>query len=128
MFFDYILKNGCSVLYPIYKGTYERKDGQEVRGGRTHQYTEWLIKWTKDFSRSIDYLETRSDIDTSKIGFYGHSWGGDLGGIIPAVEDRLKVNILIVGGFGTRRYPEADQINYVPRIQIPTLMINLTYL
>jgi serine/threonine protein kinase len=127
MLLDYILKNGRSVLYPVYKGTFERKDSQEVTWGQTHQYTEWLINWTKDFSRSIDYLETRSDIDTSKIGFYGHSWGGDLGGIIPAVEDRLKVNLLIVGCFGLRHYPEAEQINYVPWIKIPTLMLNGIY-
>ena len=87
-----------------------------------------MIKWVKDFSRTIDYLETRNDIDTSKLGFYGHSWGGRLGGIIPAVENRLAVNILIVGGLSnTKPYPEADGINYVPRIKIPTLMLNGRY-
>ena len=72
----------------------------------------------KDFSRSIDYLKTRTDIDTAKLGFYGHSWGGHLGGIIPAIEERLSVNILITGGFAdfrSRDYPEADEINYVSR-------------
>ena len=58
---------------------------------QSHQYTEYLIEWIKDLSRSIDYLETRTDIDTNKIGFYGVSWGGALGGIIPAVEDRLEI-------------------------------------
>ena len=75
------------------------------------------------------YLGTRKDIDITKIGFYGHSWGGIIGGIIPAVEDRLKVNILIVGGFCPwgRAYPEADAVNYIPRIKIPTLMLNGRY-
>ncbi len=87
-------------MYPVYKGTFERIDGHDISYALiiSHQYTERLIKWVKDFSRSIDYLETRTDIDTTKLGFYGHSWGGWMGGIIPAVEERLEVNILVVGG------------------------------
>ena len=47
-----------------------------------------------------------------------------MGGIIPAIEDRLKVNILIVGGF----YGEFEEmVSYVPRIKIPTLMLNGKY-
>jgi cephalosporin-C deacetylase-like acetyl esterase len=126
-FLDYLLKNGRAVMYPVYKGTYERSGREEIAWGQTHQYTQWLAKWTKDFSRSIDYLETRSDIETSKLGFYGHSWGGALGGIIPAVEDRIKVNILLVGGFSGRHLPEADILNYVSRIKMPVLMLNGRY-
>jgi len=128
-FIDYVLKSGRAVIYPVYFRTYERNDGQTMHWrSQSHQYTEILIRWVKDFSRSIDYLETRPDIDETKIGFYGHSWGGILGGIIPAVEERLKVNILIVGGFGGgRALPEADGINYVSRIKIPTLMLNGKY-
>ena len=130
--FDYILKSGRAVVYPVYKGTFERNDGMtiEMHGpSETHQYTERLVKWVKDFSRTIDYLETRPDIDTKKLGYYGHSWGGIIGGIIPAVEQRLAVNILIVGGFSPwgNALPEASAINYVPRIKIPTLMLNGRY-
>jgi dienelactone hydrolase len=127
-FGEFILKSGRAVLFPIYKGTFERNDGLTLEmslPNHSREYKEWLIKWVKDFSRSIDYLETRSDIDKNKIGFYGISWGGILGGIIPAVEKRLAVNIMLVGGFGgTHEYPEADAINYVSRITIPTLMLN----
>jgi dienelactone hydrolase len=127
-YIDYIIKNGRAVVYPVYKGTFERNDGQEgIWNFQSHQYTQWLITWTKDVSRTIDYLETRPDIDTSKIAFYGHSWGGITGGIIPAVEERIKLNILITGGFLGKAFPEADQINYVPRIKIPVLMLNGKY-
>lgn len=131
-FFDYILKSGRAVVFPVYRGTYERNGGMTLgmdNRSQTHQYTERLIKWTQDFSRTIDYLETRSDIDADKLGFYGHSWGGILGGIIPAVEERIKVNILICGGYdsGGKALPEADAVNYVPRVKIPTLMLNGRY-
>ena len=128
-YLDFVLKSGRAVAFPIYFRTYERNDGKnDYYPAENHQYTEALVKWVKDFSRTIDYLETRTDIDTGKLGFYGHSWGGRLAGIIPAVDDRLKVNIMIVGGFSnTKPFPEADGINYVPRIKIPTLMLNGRY-
>jgi dienelactone hydrolase len=127
-FLDFILKSGRAVMYPVYKGTYERNDGQ-YKGVRrkSHTYTEYLIKLVKDFSRSIDYLETRPDIDTAKLGFHGHSWGGRLGAIIPAVEERLKVSILNTGGFGLEAFPEADEFNYISRVKIPVLMLNGKY-
>jgi dienelactone hydrolase len=120
-FTDYLLKSGRAVMCPVYKGTFERSD--EAMSDRGHGFTEGTIKWVKDFKRSIDYLETRSDINKRNLGFYGYSWGGYMGGIIPAVEKRLKVNILIVGGFYPLALPEANGINYVPRIKIPTLML-----
>jgi dienelactone hydrolase len=127
-FIDFVLKSGRAVMYPVYFRTYERNDGETSHGARqTHQYTELLIKWVKDFSRSIDYLETRDDIDKEKLAFGGHSWGGIIGGVIPAVEDRLAINILIVGGFWGQAFPEADAINYVSRVKIPTLMLNGRY-
>lgn len=54
--------------------------------------------WVKDCSRSIDYLETRPEIDPTRVAYYGVSWGGGLGGIIPAVEKRVKVGVLLVAG------------------------------
>jgi serine/threonine protein kinase/dienelactone hydrolase len=129
-FIDYFMKNGRAVMLPVYKGTSFRNDGLTIEMSnvnQSHQFTEWLIAWTKDFSRSIDYLETRPDIDTSKLGFLGWSWGGEIGAVIPAVEERLKVNLLVVGGFTGTAYPEADPINYLPRIKIPVLMLNGKY-
>jgi len=129
-YFEYILNSGRAVMFPIYFDTYERNNNQVLTSPpeHTHQYTENLIKWVKDFSRSIDYLETRSDIDMDKLAYYGHSWGGRLGAVIPAVEERLAVNILILAGFTTSKpYPEADDINYVSRVKIPTLILSGRY-
>ena len=122
-FIDYLLKSGRAVMCPIYKGTFERIDEQEPVVLEGHQTLQWFTIWTKDFSRSIDYLETRSDIDCSRIGYYGFSLGGLMGGIIPAVEDRLKVNILIVGGL----HGDGAMVSFVSRIKIPTLMLNGKY-
>jgi len=56
------------------------------------------------------------------------SWGGLLGPVITAVEERLKTSILVAGGFGRRMTrPEASALNYVTRVRIPTLMLNGKY-
>jgi dienelactone hydrolase len=131
MFLSFLVKNGRAVLFPVYKGTFERSDSAlaAIHPGRdTHAYTEYLIQLVKDFRRCVDYLETRPEIDSRKLAYYGMSWGGGLGAIIPAVEERLKASVLCAGGFGGGpRRPEADPINYVTRVRTPTLMLNGRY-
>ena len=84
-----------------------------------------MIAWAKDLRRSIDYLETRPDIDTAKVAYYGLSWGGYLGGLMPAIEPRLKAVVLLVAGLEFQRgLPEVEPINFLPRITIPVLMLN----
>jgi dienelactone hydrolase len=129
-FLSFIVKNGRAVLYPIYKGTFERRDAiMAVLSGPedSHQHHEWGIQFVKDFKRSVDYLETRQDIDSKKLAYYGVSMGGIFGSMIPAVEERLKVSVLIGGGITGSARPEANEINYVTRVKIPTLMLNGKY-
>lgn len=123
---DFILKSGRAVLWPVYKGTYERGDDLMWYFPNTStSYRDHVIQWSKDLGRSIDYLETRPDIDLNKLGFYGYSWGACVGAILPAVENRLKVNVLLGSGFYFQKArPEVDQINFAPRVTIPTLIVD----
>jgi dienelactone hydrolase len=130
MFLSFLVRNGRAVLYPVYKGTFERGSPALVRladGAETHAYTEYLVQLVKDFRRSVDYLQTRPDIDHGKLAYYGMSWGAALGAIIPAVEPRLRASVLVAGGLGGSARPEADLINYVTRVRTPTLMLNGRY-
>jgi serine/threonine protein kinase/dienelactone hydrolase len=125
---SYLLQNGRAVLFPIYTGTFERADPKFLNlQPESHLNTEYYIQVIKELKRSIDYLETRPDIDAAKIAFLGFSWGARLGAIIPAVEERLKVSILKSGGLRAVWRPEINQINYVTRVKIPTLMLNGRY-
>lgn len=123
---DFLVKSGRALVYPIYKGTHERHDDlKSDLQEPTVFYKDHVIMWRKDIGRTIDYLETRSDIQKDKIGFLGWSWGGFLGGIMPAVEKRIKTVVLNVGGMEMHKaLPEADQINFLPRITQPVLMLN----
>jgi len=123
---DFLPKSGRAVMFPIYKGTYERGgDLHSDYAEETTAYKDYVIMWAKDLARSIDYLETRKDIDATRVAYYGLSWGGGLGSIMPAVERRIKANVLYVAGLGFQRaLPEADEINYITRVKQPTLILN----
>jgi len=128
---SYLIKNGRAVVYPVYKGTFERREGLpgslHFRYDDSHEYKDYVVKIVKDFKRVVDYLETRPDIDNEKLAYYGFSWGGIMGSLIPAVEKRLKISIINAGGlemYERKTKPEVDHINYVSRVTIPTLMLH----
>ncbi len=126
----FLLQNGRAVLFPIYKGTFERGSDELLAihtGAATHEYSLFFTKVVKDFKRSVDYLETRPDIDHKKVAYFGFCWGGFVGAIIPAVEDRLRVSVLEIAGFWDFSRPEVNEFNYVTRVKLPTLMLNGKY-
>jgi dienelactone hydrolase len=127
--FDFIMKSGRAFLFPVYKSTYERGDGLGSSvPDETNSYREHVIQWAKDLRRSVDYLESRSDIDADKLAYYGYSWGGRLGGLMTAVEGRFKTAILYVAGFRFQKQkPEVDPFHFVSRVRIPVLMLNGRY-
>jgi dienelactone hydrolase/type II secretory pathway pseudopilin PulG len=123
---DYIIKSGRAVMYPVYKDTFERRTGLTFTDPTTSRtYVEHAVWWVKDVKRSLDYLETRSDIARDNVAFLGFSWGGRLGNIVLAVEPRFKTGVLISGGFPLMQsLPEVKEINFAPRVTIPVLMAN----
>jgi len=123
--FDFIIKSGRAVIFPVYKGTFDRWDDFNSWPKDSIFYRDHVIYWAKDLGRSIDYLETRPDIDHTKLAYEGVSWGAAMGALVPAVEDRLKVLVLVSPGFFLNLHkPEADQINFAPRVTAPVLMLN----
>jgi len=82
----------------------------------------------KDLGRTIDYIESRKDLDPEKIAFWGLSWGAMLGPLLVAVEDRIKTGIVVGGGLSLHRsLPEADPFNFAPYARQPMLMVNGRY-
>ena len=128
--YGFLLKSGRALVVPVYKGMYERRDGF-VSGGRNPPAfrRDHEIAWAKDLGRLLDYLETRKDIDGTKVAYLGTSAGGPEGAHLPAVEKRIKAAILLSGGLQlTIRYlPEGDPFNFAPHVTIPVLMLNGRY-
>jgi eukaryotic-like serine/threonine-protein kinase len=126
---DAVIRSGRAVIFPVYKGTYERGDGMESDvASETNDWRDHVVMWVKDASRAIDYAETRPELDHSRLAYYGYSWGAVMGAIVPAVEPRIKVSVLALGGLDFHRsLPEVDTINYISRVKQPTLMLNGHY-
>jgi serine/threonine protein kinase/dienelactone hydrolase len=123
-FFDYIVQSGRAVLYPIYQGTYERR--VKVMFPGTAQNLEYMTEHYKDLARSIDYLETRSDIDRNKLAYLGVSMGSAEGVIFAALaQDHLKAVVFLDGGYFLYTPPTGgDQADFAPRLKKPVMMVN----
>jgi dienelactone hydrolase len=122
-----LVASGRALIYPVYKGTFDRYE-RYAPGTALSFYRDLTVMVVKDLGRTIDYLETRPDVQSGKLAFFGYSAGGTYGSILPAVETRLKANILVAAGFTQgKSLPEADPINFAPRNTVPTLMLNGRY-
>jgi dipeptidyl aminopeptidase/acylaminoacyl peptidase len=130
------LKSGRAVLYPVYKGTHERNDRKpdyyrklHISGDPTQDYVDYQVMIVRDVRRSLDYLGSRPDIDSRRVAFEGFSWGGFVAPIVLAVERRFSAAIIVLGGLDDvdRPRPEADLLNYAPRVKLPVLMLNGRY-
>jgi formylglycine-generating enzyme required for sulfatase activity/dienelactone hydrolase len=123
---DFIVKSGRAVMYPVYKGTYERQTGLTmVDATPTRAYTEHVVQWIQDLRRSVDYLATRRDVDLTKLAYYGFSWGGSIGSIALALEPRLRLGVFLDGGIWPgEAFPEASDTTFAPRVSVPVLMLN----
>ncbi|MBZ5594183.1 MAG: protein kinase [Acidobacteriia bacterium] len=123
-FIEFVVRSGRAVLFPIYSGTFERRF--EFSG--MNAWRDLVIRWEKDVSRSVDYLETRPDIDHGRLGFYGLSLGANRGPIMCALETRFKTCVLLAGGLSAgAEPPEVDGVNFAPRAHEPLLMLNGRY-
>jgi eukaryotic-like serine/threonine-protein kinase len=126
-FFDYVVQSGRAVLYPIYQDTYERRV-KEVLPGASQDMTLTVERF-KDLGRSLDYLQTRPDIDGRRLAYLGVSMGAAEGVIYATLaQDRFRTVVLLDGGFFLGPAPAGrDQVDFAPRLTKPVLMVNGRY-
>jgi cephalosporin-C deacetylase-like acetyl esterase len=130
--FDFIVRSGRAFLWPIYKGTYERRIEQgwpnAIKGSSANR--DWSVQVYQDLARSIDYLESRDDIDLEKLTYLGLSWGAIDGHVLVALEDRIRKAIFVAGGcwvWHDSYHPAADPAKFAGHIKVPTIMLNGIY-
>ncbi len=125
-----LLRGGRAVLLPLWKGSYERSDGFDPLYDSGANTREHVVQWVSELRRSLDYLETREDIDPDRIGFQGISYGAVWAPVFMAQEPRLKTGLIVVGGFLVVQMgpdgmpPEVDPLHHAPRVTAPVLMLN----
>jgi dipeptidyl aminopeptidase/acylaminoacyl peptidase len=108
----------------VFKGTFERRSPPPAARGRNAQ-RELGRQRSNDLGRTIDYLETRPDIDRTRVAYYALSFGATNGLLLVPLEPRVKAAVLLATGLsGGTPAPERDPVNFAPRLRVPTLMIN----
>ncbi len=127
-FVDYVIKSGRALVYPVYRGTYERRPAGTAMPG-TVGGRELTIQQSKEVRRAVDYLETRPDIaNVKKLAYLGVSQGAAAGVIFLALEDRFQAVVFLDGGFFLMPAAKGeDQADFAPRLKKPLLMVNGKY-
>ena len=123
---DGIPRSGRALVSPVYSGTYERGANRPDKSAGKSP-VQWFSEIVNDLRRTIDYLETRNDIDTKDLALLGLCWGGAKGPIFALYEDRIKSLILVSGCI---RLPVVDpkpKCLLQSLLTIPVLMLNGRY-
>lgn len=74
------------------------------RGGSPVRFTEAdsaeQVQFMTDLQRAVDLLVARPDVDASRLGYVGISYGGAMGALFVGIERRLRTGILVVADGG----------------------------
>ncbi len=120
-----LIQSGRAVVVPFYKGAYERRLERDIYPPEGVQSRNLYMQRSQDLRRTIDYLDTRDDIDTERIAYVGLGWGAQMGPVMIAVEPRIKTGVLLLGGIcACKRHPASDPAHFAARVTIPMLMLN----
>jgi len=61
-----------------------------------HGFKDLIFRTTADYRRALDYLKTRTEINSSNSAVFGYSMGGVAATNLVAVEPRLKAGVICV--------------------------------
>ena len=122
---DFLIQSGKTLIWPAWKGSLNRMPENVTSNEDTlRRFRNQFVAWVNDTDKTLDYLETRNDIDTENIFYLGMSYGALFNTHTLLFENRYKGAILYVGGSFPTYPPLADGINHLPRIKTPFLMLN----
>lgn len=85
---DPLTEAGYAVLVPDYRGWGE----SEGPAGAIYP-----LQQVRDVRAGISYLETRTDVDSERLGVVGVSFGGGHASYIAGVDDRVRAGVSIFG-------------------------------
>lgn len=124
-----VIKSGRALLAVVAEGNFERPWPADLKKP-DYDSVEWqdlIVARFTDYRRGLDYLETRGDIDMSRVGFVGLSSGANNGIILSAVEPRIRSVFLAqagLAGFYKTNRPAANPINFAPHVLQPKHVLN----
>jgi formylglycine-generating enzyme required for sulfatase activity/dienelactone hydrolase len=121
-FLDFVVRSGRAVIWPIYKGSYERWIPTATPSVEQRRL---LFDWRQDVVRLLDVLTRRGDIDAERIAYLGLSYGASVPVPLLSLETRFKAAILMSAGMGgVPGFSDADALNYAGHISMPFLLLS----
>jgi hypothetical protein len=98
----------------------QRYQGRPMKQWFVSELQEALVTSVHDVQMVLNYLETRGDLDTSRIAMFGEGSGGTIAVLSAATDSRIKaIDLLDPWGdwpdwmAGSPLIPEAERHNYV---------------
>lgn len=126
------IKAGRAVFAVVLRGFIGREHppGHKPPAIDSIRYRDEAVTDVRDIQRGLDYLETRPDMDMSKLSFWGYSAGAEFGVIVAALDPRFRSAVFMADGLSLlnqKKAPEVNIANFAPYIRIPKLLINGRY-
>jgi formylglycine-generating enzyme required for sulfatase activity/dienelactone hydrolase len=118
-----------AVLLRGYLGRSRSADYVEPSPG-SEAFRAKVANWIIDLRRGLDYLETRSDLDATRIAFFGPSAGARMGLYLTAIDSRYRS--VCLAGAGLRKaylgyIASANPIGFAAHVHGPVLMVQGRY-
>jgi len=130
---DVLVRSGRAVLVIDNYGFGERMQNPDIEEERLLPYRmrDMVAQSVIDQRRGIDYLESRPEVDSKRIGLLGGSRGSWIGAMVAGLDHRFSAVVLTVTqeSNGSTHDPELryrHTLNFVPRIAAPVLLVNAT--
>jgi hypothetical protein len=126
-----LIRSGRAVFTVVLEGMIERpfEPGYVLPDPSSVAFRDQMVSHEIELRRGLDYLETRSDIDMTRLAYVGLSFGSGSRLVFAGVDDRFRAVIFMGGGIDERlqpTLPEASNINFAPYIRAPKLLLNGT--
>jgi formylglycine-generating enzyme required for sulfatase activity/dienelactone hydrolase len=127
-----VIRSGRAVFTVALEGYLDRPRKTEVEepDSRSTQYVDYVVSRVTELRGGLDYLQTRPEIDGSRIAFVAMSAGTWAGVVIAAVENRYRSVLFMGVGVHPREVtdaPAANRINFLPRIAAPKMVLQGRY-
>jgi serine/threonine protein kinase/formylglycine-generating enzyme required for sulfatase activity len=123
------IKAGRAVWVTVFKGMIGREWEPNHPEALTNsvQFRDEMVYRATELRTGLDYLETRQDIDRTRLAYYGFSWGSGSRLIFAGVDGRYRTIVFVGGAIDWRMQPtlpEANNVNFAAWIKQPKLLLN----
>jgi len=83
--------------------------GKNIYSQYFYQDRDAVIQTVIDARRAVDFLQSREEVRSDRIGLVGGSMGGIIGTLVAAVEKRIQASVLLVAGGNWSRIASISQ-------------------